>query len=1000
MQRCDSRLAGFHRLAHLGGKSCGSRHFSFSSAYWVRGRSKGGRNTRRIDEDESHPAFLPASKLPRVAERQQPEAWISLLNPVLPARLRTGLHNHGKDGKDEAASEDEETRLTPRDVALILQRARRSHGLDLLTYLGVDKGRWKAVTWLLTRIVDNLWEGNSDAVSSKKQSILPGPWKSQKTLHQITENDEHGIQLEPSSDLLPLRPLDELTSEASPLYRPLEATVNHEILGVIWTSLGNMIIADAAREDRPEKTITPQILEIIALLHHSGMMPSSIYSYQPSDDLNALRQPPTLHLLSSHILTSLTDAAWRAHESLIVEEAKSRGGEYLAMRPELPGSMYKVHVAGLGHEVWLELVLWSCLYGKWIEEGASILQNAIRDGAWSALSWRELAGPLIQRGQEKSINWDDLTYRLNAGQIYGDPTLTKSTKDKVKRTLSTEVVAAFVDALLDVIRTSVGTRGTPAATALQSINEFKSFLDGNSLSLGSTSWDIVVFRFFDSQGVDIEQDPNLAFRIVRLLSSEFGEELSATNAPARNEDWQPLPAYVLDGTAISVGLMHRILQAYIKTGNLAGALRTFEELQRMTDANKQKSIKNFFNRQALEAVEPTEDDGEVNDGEVNFESRYAGIEYPGFYPQLPATILAPFLDMVTETKSFEFGKWLLHSEDVDGPIIPDRLYADPLVGPALVRFASATEDVVLLSTLLAKQGEGEEEGSKIPQGTMLALLQGQVHLRKWDTVDRILDWVREAPGYPLQGETVATLAHAVLREIDPVRGPEWDSKAQQDLHRAFAMLFRISLDARRLNQDLFYRVRTTLLVLGCIDTQWEHFVWSLREHTFGSQRYSMTSSSFNIVLDGVVSKYGSEKAKAFLGKFWRAAVDDSITAPMDRPETEHAGVPRMPIERPDAYVRSSPLDISISLGQDGRGRRPARLHGKFTPSINTVNIILRRALDEHQDNPVQMQADLDWGRRLMRLLGMREPDVEQEISRVAPQMGTERQIERWKSLQS
>ena len=969
MQRWYSRIAGYRRLACTGTRSRPtfdlkqhrnghSQYFSSCSAQRAR---KGASATRRlspsraVEESEDHPAYLPAWKLPPTKDRQHAGAWIHILNSILPPRLRSAPAVADVSGEEAAkddgsSSTNEHVKLTPRDVALILRRAQRSYGLDILTHLGVEKGQWKAVAWLVTRIVDSLWTGNLHVANTSIHSKLPGPWKSRASLDQIT-GSKSGAGLHLPGNLAPqsLRSLDELTLEASPLYEPLEATVTHEMLGTVWRSLGNMIIADAARLDRPGSNITPEILEIIASLHHSGMMPSSIYSYYESDDLSALRQPPTLHLLSSHILTSLTDAAWRAHESLVVEEAKSKGGEYLQLRPELPGSMYKVHVAGLGHEVWLELVLWSCLHGNWIEDGASILQNVARTSSWSALSWRELAVPFIEPGKGKSINWDDLRYRLNAGHAYGDPNLTQATKDKVKRTLSTEVIAAFVEALLNLIRTSVGARGTPAAQVLQYINQLKSFLDKHKLSLGSTSWDAVVLRVFDSQGVDIHKEPALAERIVRLLSSEFGAELSATNAPARNEQWQPLPSYVLDGTAITMGLMHRVLRAYIEIGNLGGALRTFEELQRMTDRNKQKSIQDFFERQARaqapEAVsEPTKsDDG---DHAITFSSHLTGIEYPAFYPQLPTTILAPFLDLLTETRSVSFGQWLLNSPDIDGPIISPNLYADPLVGPALVRFASSTEDADLLIKLLEAQGLVNSSSANLPQSSLLALLQGQVRLRKWDTVDNILSSLADSPSYPLEGQSVAVLCAAVLRDIDSTRGPSWDRTRNPDLDRAFRTLLRVASDAASLNSDLNYRVRTALMVLGCIDKKWEELIWTLTKHTAGSQRFTMTSRAFNTILEAVVSTYGSETGKVFLGRFWRAAVDESIAvpAPVTAKEELEAGVHRMSAERPGAFADSSPLDINIEFGRHAKGMKKARLHGLFVPNIITIDVVLRKAL--------------------------------------------------------
>lgn len=950
-------------------------------------------------QDENHPAFLPTWKLPPVKERHHADAWIALLDTVLPTRLRSAPLEQDlvrSDGVERSPDV-----LTPKDVALILHRAQKSYGIDILTHMGVEKGQWKAVVWLVTRIVDNLWKVNSDQAVAKIQSAPSALWKGQTSLDEATRNDR-GIHLDSSSNLppIPTPSLGELTMDLSPLYEPLQANLIHNVLGVVWRSLGNMIIADAAaRKDKPTNTITPEILEIIAGLHHSGMMPSSIYSYQPSDESNGLRQPPTLHLLSSHILTSLTDAAWRAHESLVVEEAKVKGGEYLSMRPEIPGSMYKVHVAGLGHEVWLEIVLWACLRGQWIEEGSSILRNVTQDYSWSALSWRELAAPLIQPGQEESINWDDLNYRLNAGNIYGDPALTNAAKNKVKRTISTEVITAFVEALVDSIQTSVGARGTSATNVLQYISPLKSFLDKSELSLGSTSWDAIVLRFFESQGVDVQKEPGLAERIVRLLSSQFGKELSATNAPARNEQWQPLPAYALDGTAVSLGLMHRVLRSFIEQSNLAGALRTFEELQAMADRNKQKSINDFFNRQALEAKElPAARD---SDSEINFESRYGGIEYPGFYPQLPSSILAPFLDLITETRSFAFGKWLLHSEDIDGPIIPESMYVDPLMGPALVRFASEMEDTTFLVKLLKKQDNVQQKrgnGSKVPPSSLLALLQGQVHLRKWDVVDQILTTIKESPGFSLEGQSFAILARAIIREAGSDHDLFQHLTRSSDFQRVFDIFLQVANDASNLNKDFYHRVRTTTMVMACISPRWEAFLSSFK-HARRNTKYTMTANSFNTVLDGVASTYGSKAAKRFLGRFWKAAIDDRIVDLNSEIET---GVVRMRTERPSSRAKPGQYDISIRLGELATGeymvsKQSSVLHGLFSANATTVRVVLRKALQENRDIASMTKEmddkEMEWARRLWTLLGLKERDIDHEINTVLGQIEDESKVE-------
>lgn len=899
------------------------------------------------------------------------------MEAVLPVRLRSG------------GETDPDTNLTrevpsPRQLALLLDRAQRAHNVDLLSYLGVQQGRWKAVVWIITGMVDDLWKNES---SMGNKEGLPGPWQGTRSLHEMTAATISLDDIDPPTTLSSFRTMDDVTIKSHPLYRPLDARIRHEALGQIWRSLGNMIIADAARAAKATdqgRNITPEILEIIALLHHHGIMPASIYSYQPSEDSTALRQPPTLHLLSSHILTSLTDAAWRAHETLVVEEAKARGGQYASLRPELPGSMYKVRVAGLGHEVWLELVLWSCLHGGWTLEGASILENIARQGAkgqWTVLSWRELVQPVIKAGQENDINWDEVRYLLNSGSVYGDPTSAQASKKRVKRTISGEVIAAFVDALVNSVRTSVGERGISPGAVLIILQSLKTLLERNNLSLGTTSWDAIVLRLIESQGIDIAKEPGVAEKILQL-SPQFGQELDSANAPARTEDWQPLPVYTLDGTAAPLGVMHRILRSYIHVGNMGGALRVFTALQEMTDRNKQISIKNFFRRdKALERRLASE--------ELDFESHYSGIEYPGFFPQIPVTILAPFLDLVTEARAFDFGTWLLRSEDVDGPIISESMYSDLVMAPSLVRFASAIGDKAMLVKLLERQTTTDEGPTKLPERTLLAFLDNQLITKNYKSVQTMLDIIAKNPQYSLNETTVASLIRAVLREPTPSDALAFDHES--DLVKAFRNLWNSTKSQiREKNRSQLYPpFRTMLFVLASIDEKWADLC-PLK----GRQAYTLNNKSFNAILEGVLDSYGSERGKGFLSQFWSPALD-SFELPSDFQDIEErdGSVTRMSAETPGRYVSRVGTDrfafdvFGKSFDKSEAGRpKIGQVFGSFRPSTSTLRIILRKCLEEHEGlGRTQLSSDLEWAARRMKLLGLRNRDTREEIERVAGQ---------------
>ncbi|KAJ9620493.1 hypothetical protein H2203_007699 [Taxawa tesnikishii (nom. ined.)] len=691
-----------------------------------------------------------------------------------------------------------------------------------------------------------------------------------------------------------------------------------------------MIVADAARKPAKENTITPEILEIIALLHHCGFMPQSIYSYTPSDEATSLQQPPTLHLLSSNILTSLSDAAWKAHEKSVVEEARAKGGAYAASRPEIPGSQYNVRIAGLGHEIWLELVLWSCLHGGWILDGASVLGAVARQKdpqRWPILSWREIVTPIVRAGQENSVDWNEVRYLLNSGTVYGNPTLNAEIRKKVRRTVSAEVVAAYADALINIVRVGVGVRGTAPGVIVQLLQTLKRFLETNNLSLGTMSWDSIILRIIESQGVDIEVEPGLAERIIDL-SSPFGQEPGSTNSPARNEQWEPQPVYIHDGTAAPLGLTHRILQAYIRVGNLGGALRVLNALQKRTDQDKQRSIEAFFQKTKGLSVDPLNSALHPDPPSgLDFESQYAGIEYPNFFMQLPVTVLAPLLDLIVDAGALDFGTWLLRAQDVDGPVIPESLYADDVMAPALIRFAAAAQDKVLLRKIIdleSAKARGADRGKRSTRFSgqvLVSFLESQLESRNWEAAEKIMDVLLDTPSVSYTDLVAAMLARAMLRQARHAVFGNSDGQPRPltrgEYGQAFVMLRRFVRKVYGIQNLPKKPLYSVLAVLASINKAWKSLCESLPPPTASRIKGEVVLSprSFNTVLEGVV----------------------------------------------DAYIPREDQD-------------PIRVAVRFKPDISTIRIILRKAVEEERKAA-------NWATRQLRSLGLREGDIQEELKR-------------------
>lgn len=922
--------------------------------------------------------------IPEQDERRNPEAWMKLLEASLPPDLR------------QESSIPSSATLDATDTAEILLAAQgsvRSSGVDLLYYVGMVQGRWRAVVWLVKHLVENFATSRPKA---DRLSQIIWPWSNEGTLEDITSSpvdlqppERHAVAARLKT-AVPMT-LYELTDDLKPENMGRTEILQRDVLGQVWRSLGAMIAACT------DGVVKPEILEIIAYLHHSEVMPTSIYSQKPGMDETAIQQPPTLHILSSRILTSLSDAAWRAHERVVVEEAKAKGGQYVALRPEIPGMAYRVHVAGLRPEIWLELVLWSCLHGGWVLEGAAVLRQVSRQTPeWKPLSWRSLM-PMEKTGLP---DWDKLEYMFN--------TRSPATMDPpdgpnldVVQTVSSEVVNAYVDALLSMVDVGVGERGAPPKYILRQLNLLKDFLARSNLKLGGGSWDAVILRFLESQAGHAMQLRDL--QSLARLTPGFGHEVEATNT-------RSLPTYVLDGSAAFVGLCHRVLHSFINAGSIEGALRAFKVLQDHTDANKRQSLEDFF--QTIRQAQGGEGTG---DEAGHFTSNYSRIHYPAFDLQIPTTTLGPFLELVTDSGAYELGSWLLRSEEIDGPLIPERLYNDGAIAPALVKFATKTNDRELLLRVIdlrAQQNTQTAQGPTLPSSVAQSFLDSQFALQRWDAATRILEYMR---GTPFVGWNIVNLS-VLARNMLALRQGVVSGKSdcERDLTCA-EEIFADMVKGRysKVHEKRQYKtdqVSVLLTILSATDAYWANFCLGLQQMR-GHFDFKLATKSFNVVLEGFVEAYGSASARRLLGLFWSHTTRKAQTSAR-RSSGGRYGTPKMPRFRQTQLDSADRQRTLIHL--PGQERKHVVIYGGLQPDLTTIRVIFRQAIKEikqrrAQNNEVTEESMLDenevpfeaevsvapvdekgvdnsplgmivWAVRCLRALDMADEDIRSELN--------------------
>ena len=920
-------------------------------------------------------------------ERRNPAKWIALLESGLPPHLR-------QPGKSQS-----DVNMYAEDIAEVLLAAQGllfpKNGIDLLSYLGIHEGRWSAVVWLVKYLVESF--GSPHARSERLSQTLCS-WSNEMPLNELTRNAielrEHLSRGRVVPSVFPSssQTLDDLTSDLRPENLSRTERLQRDALGQIWRSLGNMTMSCADGE------IKPEILEIIAYLHHTGIMPSSIYNHKPSADVTAIQQTPMLNLFSSRILTSLSDAAWRAHEKLIVEDAKAKGGDYASLRPETPGTAFKVNIAGLRPEVWMELVLWSCLHGGWILEGANILctmYSEPNERQWQPISWRSL----VPREESEDQDWDKLTYIFNTRAPSTMDHNQPSSDVSIRRTISSEVVNAYIDALLGVVHVGVGIRGVSLNYVVRQLGILKSLLGRSGLALGAGSWDAVVLRLFDLQeGI---ADQRTSFQRLVGLSPAMGREVESSNV-------RTVPSYVLDGSAAILGLSHRALRLRVKAADIEGALKVFHALQARTDEDKRRSVVDFLQTQQSLAHNAAK----VENG--LFTSNFPGIDYPAFDAQIPPTILGPFLELVMDARAYDFGKWLLYSEEVDGPVIPPRLYGDDAITPALIRFATETNDKSLLSKITRARSVSAEAGEPIlPRQLLQKFFESQVSLCRWDAAVRILQHMKETKYAFWNTVNLAYLARVMLLQVNEANAGR--TIAKENLARAKELFANmVQGEYERTGERRRYvqrQVSVLLTVLAVVDNTWAEFCLRLQPLE-GHYTFDITDRMFDPVLDGVVEAYGSVAGRRLLGIFWSHQVRQAQ-------RISQRGSPDTSDSQNMARFRSSVLDDverqRTVLQLPGQAESKVIIYGGLRPNLMTIRIIFRKALrefrgkghmtseqDKEVPKSVSSSADLldtppttddeptgnvdlspsgmiVWAIRRLRDLGMADEDIREEL---------------------
>lgn len=899
---------------------------------------------------------------------QNPEAWAALLDPYLPIDLRIDkatILQSISSGQDDGCIQN---------VPLILEKARSGYplSLDLLSYVGIHQKRWEVVLWLVKAMLrldaDSL--GDSEKLESAHITSWPNIEMGLDSLTNYPIWADDIIQSVEATNVM----LEELTE-----LEHLPGPSTTKGTGQVWQSLGCMILQAADRpkeEASSSKVITSYVFQILAHMHHTSALPSSIYRFTQAIDPFAIQKPPTLNLLSYRIMTLLSDAAWNAHETEIVSEATKTSagyahGDHGSTRATLQPQVREVSIS-----IWLDLILWCCIEGGWVMEAAWITSEIVRRENEKQLKWSVMRWDSLKKLATVKVSW-----RLNVEQ-----SIAKSRVNQIAggigiaghggepppiqvppRTISREVIMALVDGLANLY-----INGNSSKAVQEYISICKRLLATEGFDLEPHVSNSIIVRMLQSGSVDMMREPNLVEQILQIAPLSLKEIETSMLLPCGSRAFEELG---ITTSAACTGILQLTLFSNTVLGNLQGALRIFHKLQTSID-DKCRHVVSAFIRDVVR-----QRDSKLNDPS----GPAARAESILLFSTIPVNMLAAFLDLVTDAKLFNLGRWLLYSNDVDGPTISRELYSEPNLQPALLRFAMATADTQLEARVT------ERLKTPVPPHILRALLHFQVAAGKWRHVEDIFIHLRDRTGTSWRPLDVMRIAKQILLMERDALQPELISNAFTLLQKCFSGEFRplrnqarasVLPEVQRMNQ-IFRILKTCPGRLTQLTSPYSNIIGRPNART------AIPTSIFNTLLEGVVESNGSAAGKA-LWDIW--CLNPSEHGPTSLRHTrgyanwdESQKVVQPNLLTLQIIVRPI-IESGISVNIAGKHKleklstAQSTMPPEWEQAFGYDALVLPNTISSNALVIPQTDRDiLDWGQKMFEGFGLSSTEIEKEI---------------------
>ena len=779
-----SRCLRFGRILPFGYRSTASRlHFlpyrtvsPFSRQTWTDHH----RQSRKNDKEMNYPdevnflrqynsvAHPPLNH----AQKRDINNWIPLLRRCVPSESEKAPELAGQPGRLRPIRESKSKLDRTHALMGCLWDARNHFEFELLTHLGFELKGWSTVHSLLNSMIDT-YELLDLHMPPKYTS--PGfDWN--RPFRVFRRNElEHRSPNSPDAKEPPLTTkisFDKLsggTKEGSPwkwarlepvpsdnisldtlTVEPAARFFGDRILAEVLANLGSLVLTAADSKPEQSQLAMSCVFRTLARLHHAGMISDRIYQYPTPDASQIVFRPPGLHLLSSPIMSVLSDAAWHEHEAVVAAAAADAG----EMSPFIP---YKMGIRELGPEIWLELILWCCVEHGFCRTGTSLIHRMTkmpRQEAWKAESW----APLIQdldTVQQTNISIEESWRR--PGQSEKPRAFTRRNKPPPfnglgSRTISAEVVTSLRGGLANKAYVGLGDRGLLPNQLTELSAPLTQFIDHSvdtrelRPTNRNTNWHTL--RILNSGCLQPWTDP-VSFESLLRSHQNVVPPWAGNELERAQESGSITRAQFYDETAAIFGLIEFNLHYYSRDKQSGRLFHEYAWLQNIADASKALHMQSFFEKLSQARDEDLEffDSKPVPHRSISQTS----------IPQVSYVTFANILDVATTAHAFDFGRQLLLQNDIDGPAIPHSAYGHQALAPSILRFASATND--------ANLGQKVISSLSVPLSvnTIKCLINYHISQHDWDRVELMLKFLVDHREKSWGYSNLAALASTIIR---------------------------------------------------------------------------------------------------------------------------------------------------------------------------------------------------------------------------------------------